>query len=195
MTRAKLHFQLFLDQERPTAARASVAMTRNGRVHSIRKLLNMEIVEDVPPRKRKAAMKSIVRATVYGVLNHCIKEYFYESCEGCTINAPAQDAHACLTWTAQNVDSKIKFICNNICTTQIVVVANCIGYGLQSLVFTQESMDQIFNLLNKVGDAVKSQRALEKILKDSDKIMLHYVQGYLKEKSYKVFLINQENKM
>lgn len=160
----------------------------------MRKLLNMdEDVECIQPRQHKNAMKSIIRATVYGLLKHTIDDFIKHSCEGCILQAPGQDSHVCLTWTEKMVDTKYKFVCDEIALSPFFLIATAIAFSLKCLSFNQESMHLIFDLVSKVGGAPNSNKALGKILKESDLKMLKYVQGYIKDEPYRAFF-QEKNK-
>lgn len=89
----------------------------------MRKLLNIEEdVEAVPPQQSKTAMKSIVRATVYGLLKHTIQDFIKQSCEECCFQAPAQASHVCLTWTEKMVGTKYKFVCDEIALSPFFII-------------------------------------------------------------------------
>ncbi|XP_062984840.1 uncharacterized protein LOC134400438 [Elgaria multicarinata webbii] len=77
---------------------APEALANNQPAHlTLKNLLGLSIDETqhILPRKRRGAMRGIVRATIYGILKHCLSQYLYESCIGCTIQAPGQSSHEC----------------------------------------------------------------------------------------------------
>ncbi|XP_060111165.1 uncharacterized protein LOC132583558 [Heteronotia binoei] len=179
-------------QEQP---KIPFGMTPRERVIAMRKLLNMEVCEDsdcMPPRKRKSAMSALVRAAVYSIAMHCINEFLYDSCEGCQLQSPGQRSHACLSWSEQTLDRKVKFVIDELSIHSIMHVVTSVAYSLKCLHFTQDNMDQIFDLLNRVGDSPNSRKTLETILKNSDSAMVKYVEGYIKDLHFRSFFLRQK---
>ncbi|XP_015263967.1 PREDICTED: uncharacterized protein LOC107108088 [Gekko japonicus] len=165
------------------------------RIMAARKLLKMKSIENtasITPWQREQNMRSIIRATVYGVVKHCMSECAYQSCEGCCLEAPAQAAHQCLEWTHKTIDRKLKFVCSELCANPIVLLIMSIAYATKCLSFTQDHMDMVYDLLNKIEGAVNSHQALETILQPTDKETLKIVKSNIKDLHYKSFFSRQK---
>ncbi|XP_061486409.1 uncharacterized protein LOC133386705 [Rhineura floridana] len=88
----------------------SADLTSNQPSHLIlRSIVGIQADEtdNILPRKRRGAMKGIVRATVYAILKHCLRQHMREACLNCVIDAPGQTSHECLFWTQSDLSKKL----------------------------------------------------------------------------------------
>ncbi|XP_044863325.1 uncharacterized protein LOC123364893 [Mauremys mutica] len=95
--------------------------------------LGMELTEPMPRRERKKVMRTIVRVAVYAVVHQCLREKLFEDCEGCVIDAPAQQHHDCVTWTSVDLNFKLRRLCAEFCLESLLNTVLAIGYATQCL--------------------------------------------------------------
>lgn len=133
-------------------------------------------------------MRGIVRATIYGILKHCLSQFLYENCIGCTIQAPAQSSHECTTWTEMDISTKLRILCAKLWFQPVLHIVILIAYSLNCLALTSENVDQVLILTTEISRAVNPSMHLEKIMKASDQAFLQHVERVIKDRHYKTFL-------
>ncbi|XP_034613594.1 uncharacterized protein LOC117870509 [Trachemys scripta elegans] len=72
-------------------------------------------ITPVRVHNHKTVMHAIVRAAVHRIIKHCPREKQNEDCPGCAIDAPGQRHHACVSWSLDDVNCKIKEISGSLC--------------------------------------------------------------------------------
>ncbi|XP_063003669.1 uncharacterized protein LOC134413424 [Elgaria multicarinata webbii] len=170
---------------------APEALANNQPAHlTLKNLLGLSIDETqhILPRKRRGAMRGIVRATIYGILKHCLSQYLYESCIGCTIQAPGQSSHECTVWTENDISTKLRILCAKLWFQPVLHVVILIGYSLNCLALTSENVDQVLILTTEISRAINPRMYLEKIMKTTDQSFLQHVERVIKDRPYKSFL-------
>ncbi|XP_053143277.1 uncharacterized protein LOC128341156 [Hemicordylus capensis] len=138
--------------------------------------------DNIPARKRRSAMKGLVRAGVYGVLKYCLKNCMHDSCYGCMVQAGAQDSHECVTWTERNISRFIRILSSRMCVKAVLHIIIIIGYCLKMLMLTSETVDQTLNLITSVKDSDDQKVVLEAIPHQKDSRMLFFVNCVLEKR-------------
>ncbi|XP_053154670.1 uncharacterized protein LOC128345957 [Hemicordylus capensis] len=143
----------------------------------------------IPARKRRSAMKGLVRAGVYGILKYCLKNYMHESCYGSMVQEGGQDSHECVTWTERNISRFIRILSSRMCVKAVLHIIIIIGYSLKILMLTSETVDQTLNLITSVKDSDDPKVVLEAILHQKDSRVLSFVNCVPEKREYRQFLV------
>ncbi|XP_034645445.1 uncharacterized protein LOC117887200 [Trachemys scripta elegans] len=153
-----------------------------------RRRLGIELTEPVPCHERKKVMRTIVRVAVYAILKHCLREKFFEDCEGCVIDAPGQRHHDCVTWTSVDINCKLQGLCAELCLESLLNTIIAIGYGMQCLCLTQEHLAQGVTLINAVQFSADPDRVLKKMTKPENACLQRYIDRLVRTESYRTLL-------
>ncbi|XP_053131187.1 uncharacterized protein LOC128336067 [Hemicordylus capensis] len=151
--------------------------------------LQVDDSDYIPARKRRSAMKGLVRAGVYGILKYCLKNYMYDSCYGCMVQAGGQDSHECVTWTDRNVSRFIRTLSSRMCVKAVLHIIIIIAYSLKMLLLSSDTVNQTLNLISRVKGSDDPQAVLEAIPQQNDSRMLSFVNCVLEKRGYRQFLV------
>ncbi|XP_043357870.1 uncharacterized protein LOC119847565 isoform X2 [Dermochelys coriacea] len=145
-------------------------------------------IKPVQVRNSKTVMRAIVQAAVHGIIKHCLREKQNEDCPGCAIDAPGQRHHACVYWSLDDVNCKIKEISGSLCMESVLNIIIPLGHALQCLCLTQEHLALGAELVDKVTEAEDPNSVLDEIIKPTDKCLMQNVERLLRSANYKILL-------
>ncbi|KAH0630236.1 hypothetical protein JD844_013015 [Phrynosoma platyrhinos] len=135
-----------------------MATTQPGNV-VMAEILGLEVGNEssnFSPRELKVLMFSLARAVCYGIITHCFEQYRYESCVSCVIQAPAPKSHDCILWTKCYLCRKLSRLCGQISFKNVLHICLLVAYSCNWLLITKETVDQILQIVTKVGRAENS---------------------------------------
>ncbi|XP_008105578.2 uncharacterized protein LOC134297943 [Anolis carolinensis] len=151
-------------------------------------ILGLDVKTETGNVEQKTVMLETAKATVYGILDHCLNEILFEACPGCQIFAGNQMSHECVLWNNKFLSKKLKDICGNLCFINTLHILLLIGYCQNSLYMTSEILDYIMNLVTYIGQTDKAIKVLNAGLKSCNQEILQQVKTVLKNRPYKHYV-------
>lgn len=139
-------------------------------------------------RKKRNAMSCILRASIFGILRHCLHMYMKATCAGCKIQALGQSSHECLSWNKKIISRKIRIICGRLCFKNILHVIILMGYSLNCLILTPQAIDKILILITKIGRSHHALKEMNKLLRKGEEPFLKHVMKMIQNRPYEWFL-------
>lgn len=149
----------------------------------------MDDNQSYPPDQHQEVTKSILRAAIKVVVDHCVDD----TCEICSDNIPMllSGGH-CYHLREDFLILRYKYILRNLCVKSIMHIVICYAYSRGCLEIKQGFIDYAVGLLAYLEQQDDPRKALFHMIQPGDEMFLPHLLGIIKQKSHYHFMGNVE---
>ncbi|XP_042300743.1 uncharacterized protein LOC121918829 [Sceloporus undulatus] len=150
--------------------------------------LGVEEQHIVAPKKRGGVMNKLMKVVFYAIIQHVKFESLKQKCPGCLYDEGNQEAHCCLMWDSKYINSVLKSLCSKLDMKKYLQYVITLAVALDSLSLNTKHLIMGSQIQNRVLSSNFPSDTIALLIKENDKIYLHFAEKLVYRVKYNYFL-------